>query len=150
MSGRRAVAVWTAADRPRTDPGVRRYRTGLLPRMIDEKPSFGPRMRDARIRQEAIGDYLHSRPCEPMLLACVSSQVGPKPSSNWKWLIFGSCRMADSTLAIRTVMRRPRTDPAPAYVRRPARARLPGNRAGRGSTDRRQSRRRGRTRNIGP
>ena len=53
---------------PRTDPGERCYRTGLLPRMIGEKPLFGPRMQDARIRQVTIGDRLHSRPCEPMLL----------------------------------------------------------------------------------
>src|SRR5277367_2701442 len=62
---------------PRTDPGVRCYRTGLLPWMIDEKPLFGPRMLDARIRQVAIGDYLHSRPCKPMLLSPSPDGVEP-------------------------------------------------------------------------
>jgi hypothetical protein len=62
---------------PRTDPGVRRYRTGLLPRMIDEKPLFGPRMQDARIRQVAIGDRLHSLPCEPMFLSPPPDGVEP-------------------------------------------------------------------------
>ena len=62
---------------PRTDPGVRCYRTGLLPWMIDEKPLFGPRMLDARIRQVTIGDYLHSRPCKPMLLSPSPDGVEP-------------------------------------------------------------------------
>ncbi len=31
---------------PRTDPGVRCYRTGLLSRMIDEKPFFRPQVLD--------------------------------------------------------------------------------------------------------
>ena len=41
----------------------------VLPRVIYEKPLFRPRMLDARIRQVTIGDYLHSRPCKPMLLS---------------------------------------------------------------------------------
>jgi hypothetical protein len=45
--------------------------------MIDEKPLFRPRMLDARIRQVAIGDYLHSRPCEPMLLSPPPDGVEP-------------------------------------------------------------------------
>ena len=52
-----------AASLAAPDPGVRCYRTGLLPRMIDEEPLFRPRMQDARIRQVAIRDRLHSRPC---------------------------------------------------------------------------------------
>src|SRR5271165_1832568 len=73
-----AVAVGTAIEAaPRTDPGVRRYRTGLLPRMIDEKPLFRPRMLDARIGQVTIGDYLHSRPCKPMLLSPPPDGVEP-------------------------------------------------------------------------
>jgi hypothetical protein len=45
--------------------------------MIDEKPLFGPRMQDARIRQVAIGDRLHSRPCEPMFLSPPPDGVEP-------------------------------------------------------------------------
>ena len=41
----------------------------VLPRVIYEKPLFSPRMLDARIGQVTIGDYLHSRPCKPMLLS---------------------------------------------------------------------------------
>src|ERR1700727_4025195 len=46
--------------------------------MIDEKPLFRPRMLDARIRQVAIGDSLHSRPCEPMLLSPPPDGVEPR------------------------------------------------------------------------
>ena len=45
--------------------------------MIDEKPLFRPRMLDARIRQVTIGDYLHSRPCEPTLLSPPPDGVEP-------------------------------------------------------------------------
>ena len=38
---------------------------------------FGPRMLDARIRQVTIGDYLHSRPCKPMLLSPSPDGVEP-------------------------------------------------------------------------
>src|ERR1700730_13264975 len=50
-------------------------------RMIDEKPLFWPRMPDARIRQVAIGDYLHSRPCEPVLMSPPPYGVAPKNRS---------------------------------------------------------------------
>ena len=60
---------------PRTDPGVRCYRTGLLPRMCDEEPLFRPWV-DAW--QIAIGDQLHPSPRQPMLLA--SSPNGTKPA----------------------------------------------------------------------
>ena len=39
------------AGRPPTDPGVRCYRTGLLPRMFDEEPLFRPWVQDAWIWQ---------------------------------------------------------------------------------------------------
>src|SRR5215831_8286305 len=45
--------------------------------MTDEKPLFGPRVLDAWIRQVTIGDYLHSRPCEPMLLTPPPDGVEP-------------------------------------------------------------------------
>ena len=74
-SARRAPAA--RRGRLNDNPGVRCYRTGLLPRVIDEKPLFRPRMLDARIRQVAIGDYLHSRPCKPMLLSPSPDGVEP-------------------------------------------------------------------------
>ena len=62
---------------PRTDPGVRYYRTGLLPRMSDEEPLFRPWMEDARIWQVAICDLFHSAPWQSMLLTSTSDGAEP-------------------------------------------------------------------------
>jgi hypothetical protein len=102
-----------------------------------------------RRNQEQMSAFPQWRPSGRSAAGVVPTVAGRPLRDVRGWLIVGPCAVTASTPPIRILMRQLPTDPGSACVQRPARARLPGNRSGRGSTDRRQSRRRGRTRNIG-
>ena len=64
---------------PRTDPGERNYRTGLLPRVFGVKAYVGVRMIDFGCRDPLPDDWPELLPVYPPFLASTPQHLQPVP-----------------------------------------------------------------------
>ena len=62
---------------PRTDPGVRSCRTGLLPRVSGVKAMTGPRINNANRRDPAHSEAVHALPIKSMPLTAPQKRAKP-------------------------------------------------------------------------
>jgi len=63
---------------PRTDPGVRNYRTGLLPRVPDAEAFGGKGMLGVGFREPRVDDLGHPRPGQGPQLIAASQRLEPE------------------------------------------------------------------------
>jgi hypothetical protein len=63
---------------PRTDPGVRNSRTGLLPWVFDGKATLRPWVKDFRWRQPVIAYLMHAFPVHAIFLTSSSQRAAPE------------------------------------------------------------------------